>query len=64
MNKSKMRRERKFNLQMYRKVQVEYAKTLREISRPVVVHPDAAVDLAGKKVNPQWQSAGTPRPAA
>lgn len=53
MNKSKMRRERKFNLQMYRKVQVEYAKTLREISRPVVVHPDAAVDLAGKKVNPQ-----------
>ena len=34
MNKSKMRRERKFNLQMYRKVQVEYAKTLREISRP------------------------------
>ena len=34
MNKSKMRRERKFNLQMYRKVQVEYAKTLREISQP------------------------------
>ena len=53
MNKSKMRRERKFNLQMYRKVQVEYAKTLREISRPVVVHSDAAVDLAGKKVNSQ-----------
>lgn len=53
MNKSKARRERKFNLQLYRKVQVEYAKTLREISRPVVVHPDAAVDLAGKKVNSQ-----------
>ena len=47
MNKSKMRRERKFNLQLYRKVQVEYAKTLREISRPV------AADLAGKKVNSQ-----------
>ena len=56
MNKSKMRRERKFNLQMYRKVQVEYAKTLREISRPVVVHPDAAVDLAGKKVNSDRKS--------
>ena len=53
MNKSKTRRERKFNLQLYRKVQVEYAKTMREISRPVVVHPDVAVDLAGKKVNSQ-----------
>lgn len=53
MNKSKMRRERKFNLQLYRKVQVEYAKTLREISRPVVAHPDVAVDLVGKKVNSQ-----------
>lgn len=53
MNKSKTRRERKFNLQLYRKVQVEYAKTLREISRPVILHRDVAVDLAGKKVNSQ-----------
>ena len=48
MNKSKMRRKRKFNLQMYRKVQVEYAKTLREISRPVVIHPDVKADLVGQ----------------
>lgn len=48
-----MRRERKFNLQLYRKVQVEYAKTLREISRPVILHRDVAVDLVGKKVNSQ-----------
>ena len=41
MNKSKMRRERKFNLQLYRKVQVEYAKTLREISRPVIQEREA-----------------------
>jgi hypothetical protein len=34
VNKSKARRERKFNLQMYRKVQVEYARTVREISQP------------------------------
>ena len=47
MNKSKMRRERKFNLQMYRKVQVEYAKAVRQMVRPV------AADLAGKKVNSQ-----------
>ena len=53
MNKSKARRERKFNLQTYRKVQVEYAKTVREISRPMFVHPSVAVDLAGKKVNPR-----------
>ena len=45
MNKSKMRRERKFNQQLYRKVQVEYAKTLREISRPMVVHRDMAIEL-------------------
>ena len=36
-----MRRERKFNLQLYRKVQVEYAKTLREISRPVIQEREA-----------------------
>ena len=41
MNKSKTRRERKFNLQLYRKVQVEYAKTLREISRPVIQEREA-----------------------
>jgi hypothetical protein len=34
VNKSKARRERKFNLDLYRKVQIEYAKTVREISRP------------------------------
>ena len=45
MNKSKARRERKFNLQLYRKVQVEYAKTLREISRPVILHRDVEVEL-------------------
>lgn len=47
MNKSKARRERKFNLQLYRKVQVEYTKTVREISRPVVIHPSAKADLIG-----------------
>ncbi len=45
MNKSKARRERKFNLDLYRKVQVEYAKTVREISRPVFVHRDVEVEL-------------------
>lgn len=29
-----MRRERKFNLQLYRKVQVEYAKAVRQMVRP------------------------------
>ncbi len=53
MNKSKARRERKVNLDLYRKVQIEYAKVVREISRPVFVHPSVAVDLAGKKVNSQ-----------
>jgi hypothetical protein len=47
VNKSKARRERKFNLQLYRKVQIEYAKTLREISRPVVMHPSVKADLIG-----------------
>jgi hypothetical protein len=45
VNKSKARRERKFNLDLYRKVQVEYAKTVREISRPVFVHRDVEVEL-------------------
>lgn len=48
MNKSKMRRKRKFNLQMYRKVQVEYAKTARQFRRPVVIHPDVKADLVGQ----------------
>jgi len=53
MNKSKARRERKFKEQIDRKIQVAYAKTVREISRPMFVHPSVAVDLAGKKVNPR-----------
>jgi len=53
VNKSKARRERKFKEQTDRKIRVEYAKTVREISRPMFVHPSVAVDLAGKKVNPR-----------
>lgn len=34
MNKSKARRERKFNLDLYRKVQVEYAKAVRQLANP------------------------------
>lgn len=45
MNKSKMRRERKFNLQLYRKVQVEYAKAVRQMVRPVILHRDVEVEL-------------------
>lgn len=40
-----MRRERKFNLQLYRKVQVEYAKAVRQMVRPVILHRDVEVEL-------------------
>lgn len=53
MNKSKARRERKLKEQTDRKIRVEYAKAVRQMVRPVFVHPDAAADLAGKKVNSQ-----------
>lgn len=45
MNKSKARRERKFKEQTDRKIQVAYAKTLRQFRRPVVIHPDVEVEL-------------------
>jgi hypothetical protein len=45
VNKSKARRERKFKEQTDRKIRVEYAKTVREISRPMFVHPSVAVEL-------------------
>ena len=47
MNKSKARRERKFKEQTDRKMRVEYAKTVRQLTRPVVVHPSVKVDLIG-----------------
>lgn len=47
MNKSKARRERKFKEQTDRKVQVEYVKTVRQLTRPVLVHPSVKADLIG-----------------